>query len=200
MKKLIGLSILGLLAIACSSNPNKAEKIKTDMDKKEEISGDTTLGVKDGQMVVQKKVMMNEELRKLQIEVYSLEDKVYGNRNYGSLGLYGVLRQCRMDLADKKNGGDGKLIWTEPMERVTANEDDYKIGVDEKDKLVGVNEEFLKDRITRFRGYRNVLEKRNDEYEEKLAICQADLKSRKHDVEAAAAAAAKAEASAGKSN
>lgn len=185
MKKIIGLSVLVLMVVACA-NKHKAEKIETNIEKKDAITGDTALGVKDGNMVVQKKVMMNEELRRLQNDVYSLEDRVYGNRNYGSLGLYGVLRQCRANLADKKNGGDGKLIWTEPIDRVTDKEEDFQIGVDEKDKIVGVKEEFLKDRIERFRKYRNVLEKRQDEYEDKLAVCQAELKSRKFEAAAAA--------------
>ncbi len=168
-----------MLNAACSSNPYKAEKVETNIDKKTEVTSDTALGVKDGNMVVQKKVMMNEELRKLQNEVYSLEDRVYGNRQYGSLGLYGVLRSCRSELADKKNGGDGKLVWTEPIERVTSNEEEFKVGIDEKDKIVGIKEEFLKDRIDRFRNYRNVLEKRQDEYETKVEVCQTELKSKK---------------------
>jgi hypothetical protein len=127
---------------------------------------------------------MSEELRKLQYDVYELEDRVYGNRKYGSLGLYGVLKKCKVELSDKKNGGDGKLIWTEPIDRVTDRDEDYKMGLDERDKLVGVSEEFLKDRITKFRNYRNVLEKRQDEYEEKLAVCQVDLRGRKADREA----------------
>lgn len=174
------VSMLWLFA-ACSHNPSKAEKIETAIDKKEVVTGDTAVGVKDGNMIVQKKVMMSEEVRRLQNDVYSLEDRVYGNRTYGSQGLYGVLRDCRMQVADKSNGGDGKLIWTEPVDRVTDKEEDFKLGIDEKDKIVGVSEEFLKDRIVRFRNYRNVLEKRQDEYEEKLAICQTELKSKKFD-------------------
>lgn len=176
------VALLGLLLLtACSSNPHKAEKIETKMDKSEVVSGDDSVGIKDGNMVVQRKVNMAEELRRIQIEVYSLEDRVYGNRKYGSLGLYGVLRDCRLSLSDKGNGGDGKLKWTEPIDRVTDKEDEFKIGIDEKEKLVGVSEEFLKDRLVRFRGYRNTLEKRQDEYDEKLAICQTDLKAKKFD-------------------
>lgn len=170
---------LGLIVVGCSSNPHKAEKIETNIEKKDQVSGDTSLGVKDGNMIVQKKVAMNEELRRIQYEVYEMEDHVYGNRKYGSLGLYGVLRDCKMQTSDPKNGGDGKLKWTEPIDRVTDKEDDFKIGLDEKDKLVGVSEEFLKDRIERFRGYKQVLMKRQDEYEEKVQICKADLKARK---------------------
>jgi hypothetical protein len=170
---------LALALVGCAGSPHRAEKVKTDLDKVEAVNGDTVVGVKDGNMVVQRKVMMSEELRRLQNEVYGLEDKVYGNRQYGSLGLYGVLKQCRLELADKKNGGDGKMVWTEPIERVTEKEEALKIGYDEKEKLVGVSEEFLKDRIERFRQHRNVLEKRQDEYEEKISICQLELKSRK---------------------
>lgn len=167
-----------LLFTACASNPNKAKEIETKMDNASNISGDTALGVKDGNMVVQKKVLMNEELRKLQYEVYELEDRVYGNRKYGSLGLYGVLRDCRLQLSDPKNGGDGKLKWTEPIDRVTDKEEEFKIGLDEENKLVGISEEFLTDRIKRFKNYKSILNKREDEYEEKVAICKADLKAK----------------------
>lgn len=176
--KAFGLTLaFGLLLSACSSNPHKAEKVETKIENDDQISGDTKVGVKDGNMVVQRKVQMNEEVRRLQYEVYELEDRVYGNRKYGSLGLYGVLRDCRMQLSDPKNGGDGKLKWTEPIDRVTDKEEEFKIGLDEKDKLVGVSEEFLKDRIERFRGYKGVLTKRQDEYEEKVQICKAELKA-----------------------
>ncbi len=178
MKNQILLAILSLTIWSCSSNPHKAEKIETDVENGQTLNSETTLGVKDGNMVVQRKVDMNEELRKLQYEVYELEDRVYGNRKYGSLGLYGVLRDCKSQLADPKNGGEGKLIWTEPMDRVTDKEDDFKIGIDEQNKLVGVTEEFLKDRIERFRGYKKLLNKRQDEYEEKVAICKTDLKAK----------------------
>jgi len=166
---------------ACSHNPNKAEKIDTKIEKSDKVSGDTAIGVKDGNMIVQKKVRMNEELRSLQNDVYELEDHVYGNRKYGSLGLYGVLKDCRTQIADKENGGDGHLMWTEPIDRVTDKEDDFKVGLDEKDKLVGVSEEMLQDRIARFRNYKNVLQKRQDEYDEKVSICKTELKSRRSD-------------------
>ena len=163
----------------CRSNPHKAEKINTDLQKSSEVTGDTKVGIKGGNMIVQKKVQMNEELRRLQYEVYELEDRVYGNRKFGSKGLYGALKTCREEIVSKKNGGNGKLMWTEPVDRVTDKEDEFNIGVDEKDRLVGVSEEFLKDRITRFNKYRTTLLKRQDEYEEKLEVCDADLKAKK---------------------
>ena len=174
-----GIAVVVLGLSSCATNKNKAVAVDTKVENATSISGDTSMGIKDGNMVVQKKVMMNEELRRIQYEVYELEDHVYGNRRYGSLGLYGVLRDCKLQLSDPANGGDGKLMWTEPIERVTDKEDDFKIGLDEERKLVGVSEEFLLDRINRFKGYKNLLSKRQDEYDEKVAICQTDLKSRK---------------------
>src|SRR4051812_15524191 len=153
MKFQIFLLSSTLILSACSHNPNKARSIDTELQKSSEVKGDEQIGVKDGNLVVQKKVLMAEELRRLQTDVYELEDRVYGNRKYGSLGLYGVLKDCRKKAADRKNGGEGKLIWTESIQRVTEKEEDFKIGLDEKDKIVGVSEEFLKDRMTRFQSY-----------------------------------------------
>jgi hypothetical protein len=110
-----------------------------------------------------------------------LEEQVYGNEAFKTLGLYGVLKDCRLQLTDKKNGGDGKLIWTEPLDRVTSKEEEFKIGVDEHDKLVAVSEEFIKDRIARFKEYKSLLTKRQLEYQQKVDICTAELNARKYD-------------------
>lgn len=169
--------------VACSTNPHKAEKIDTEIEKQEKMTGEQSIGVKDGNMIFQKKVNMAEELRRLQVDVYTLEDKVYGNRKFGSQGLYGNLKSCRKDLVDPKNGGNGKLKWTEPLDRVTDKEEEFKIGLDDKDKIVGVSEEFLKDRIERFKDYQRVLHKREDEYAEKVEICEAELKAQRHALE-----------------
>lgn len=178
-------AIFGL--VGCKSNPHKAREIETKMEKEAGTVGDEKIGVKDGNMVVQKKVQMNEELRRMQYEVFELEDRVYGNRKYGSKGLYGALKACREELVSKKLGGTGKLMWTEPIDRVTDKETEFNVGVDEQEKIVGVSEEFLKDRIARFNKYRSILQKRQDEYEEKLEICDADLKAKKEGLQGASA-------------
>ena len=176
--------IIGALAMAaavtgCRHNPNKAEKLDTTLKKEQDLGANEKIGVKNGNMIVQKKVQMNEELRRLQYEVYELEDRVFGNRKYGGKGLYGALKGCREESVSKKLGGDGKLVWTEPADRVTDREDEFNVGLDEKDKIVAISEEFLRDRLSRFQKYRQILLKRQDEYEEKLEICDADLKSKK---------------------
>ena len=171
----------GLVFVGCAHNPNKAEKIDTKVENEAMVSGDTRVGVKEGNMVVQRKVMMNEELRRIQNEVYELEDHVYGNRKYGSLGLYGVLKDCRTQTSNRDNGGSGKLAWTEPLDRVTDKDEDMNVGLDDHQNLIGVNEEMLKTRIERFRGYKSILQKREDEYEDKVAICKNELRNRKSD-------------------
>lgn len=182
MKYVISISVLVLMG--CASNPNKAVSIDTRMDKQQPVSGDGSIGVKEGNLVFQRKVLMSEELRSLQIEVYELEDHVYGSAKFGSLGIYGVLKTCRRDLASKDNGGDGKLSFTETMDRVTDKETEFKIGYDEHDQLVGISEEFLKDRMTRFQGYRKVLQGREAELEQKVDICRLALKSNQYDLTA----------------
>jgi hypothetical protein len=179
---------LPLLALAmtitfsgCAKSPHKAEKIETKVDNSEKIRQEEEVGVKNGNMVVQKKTLMSEELRRLQYEVFEMEDHVYGNRKYGSQGLYGVLKDCRKSLASKEYGGTGKLLWTEPLDRITDKEEEWKVGLDEKNKIVGVNEEFLKDRIARFQEYKRILQKRDEEYQDKVDICKAELKTRKTD-------------------
>ena len=165
----------------CASNPNKPTNVETKMEKQATINNEESLGMKDGKVIVQRKVLLSEELRNLEIEVYTAEDRIYGNRKYGSLGMYGVLKQCRLDLTDRKNGGNGKLLWTEPIDRLTEKDPDYKIGIDEKDDLVTVSEETIVDRIARFQKYQDILRDREDSYQEKLDICKAELSSRQFD-------------------
>lgn len=170
---------LGLAA--CSSNPHKAKKIDTELEGAQKTLGDEKLGLKDGEMILQKKVLLSEELRKLQVDVHELEDRVYGNQKYGSWGMYGTLKNCRKDLSKKSNGGDGKLKWIEKVERPTESIDDFKIGLDEKDKLVAVKQEYLMDRIANYKKFKKQLKSREIDFQEKIDICKTNLASQKYD-------------------
>jgi hypothetical protein len=189
--KSISLILLGLAFVACSS-AHKAKDIDTKVDLTAPVNNNAVIGVKDGDMVYQRKVMMNEQLRALELEVYNLEAKVYGGPRYlDNRGLYGVLKDCRAEASEAKNGGDGKLLWTEKREYLTADDDFAKIGIEDKKKIVGVSEEFLRDRLERFQGYKNVLYNRQEEYETKIKVCELDLQ--KNAATAKAARAAKAD-------
>lgn len=168
------------LNVGCAANPHKAEKIDTEVRLSASVANDQVIGVKSGNMIVQKKFLMSEELRKLQNEVYELEARVYGGpRYYDNNGLYGYLRNCYKTQA---LAGDRKLIkMPEAREYVVPESEETKIGLDEKDKIVGVNEEFLKDRIERFATYRKILRDRAAEYEDRISMCELATHSTKED-------------------
>jgi hypothetical protein len=180
MRTLAGLAA-GMVLVACSHNPHKATKVDTNLAQSERVSGNQSLGIKSGDMVVQGKVEMREKLRDLQNEVYALEDKVYGNRKFDSKGLFGELRSCKSKLASRQFGGSGTLVWAEPLDRVTDKEEELKIGLDENNQLVGVQEEYLKDRINRFLGYKRILQKREDEFHQSLGECRAQAREKEVD-------------------
>ncbi len=165
--------------IGCAHDKNKAEKIDTSLKYAEPITGNEKVGVKNGDLVVQKKVLMSEQLRDLQNKVYSLQDRVYGNRDYGSEGLWGALRKCRAKLVSPAMGGDGHLMWTEPRDLVVHSDKDYTIGLDDQNRIVGLTTEYLKDRITRFEQYKSILDKREDQLQTKLDVCDTELAAAK---------------------
>lgn len=171
-----------LFLLSCQHDPYRAKKINTQLKKSSSVRGNEKIGVKNQQLIIQKKVMINEQLRQLQNDVHELEDKVYGNKKYGSEGLYGHLKRCKRRLSSKEYGGDGKLIWTEAPERITDKEQKWNIGFDEKGQLVGVSKEFLKNRIEKFRNHKHVLEQREMEYKEKIEICETTVQAKIHDM------------------
>ncbi|MBT4762145.1 MAG: hypothetical protein HOO06_10640 [Bdellovibrionaceae bacterium] len=181
MKKLTLILSIFLLS-ACASDLKKRNEVKdldTKLESGKKVAGDDTLGIRDNTMVVQKKVELAEELRRLENLVYGMEYEVYGNREYGTVGLYGVYRDCKGEVNSTKFGGSGKLIPVEPPAPVIKEERDLKFGKDEKGNLVGISEEYLSERIDRFKKYRKLLRKRRQEYETKVRICENNLKDAK---------------------
>jgi hypothetical protein len=163
---------LAFLATACASNKNKAEKMDTQLEKQQNVSGGTTVGLRDGNVVVQRKVKLAEELRKLEGEVFAAENELYGNEQYGTTGLQGHYKECLKKLADPRIGGSGKITPIASSAPVTENEQELKFAIDEKEELVGVSEEMLRDRIKRFQGYRSVLRERKGEISTNLELCE----------------------------
>lgn len=187
MKKVLCLASFMILG-ACASKLEKRNTID-DMDTKlkdeKKVSGGDKLGTRDDKVVVQRKVMLAEELRDLENETYAMEYEVYGNRKYGTKGLYGVYRDCHTDLGSYSLGGTGKMKPLEPAQPVITEDPFFKFGRDEEGELVGVNEEFLSERIDRFKKYRKLLTKRRNEYELKVRICENDLKNARYKAEKA---------------
>lgn len=178
-------SILLIAGLACSSKEKSHEEksevkeVTTVLENQQKIAGDDTMGVRDNKVVIQKKVLLAEELRRMENETYAMEYQVYGNREYGTKGLYGVYRDCKTDVNSPEFGGQGKVEPVEPPAPVVKEDPFFQFGKDEKGVLVGVSEEFLSERIERFKKYKTVLEKRLMEYETKVRICENDLKNAK---------------------
>jgi len=187
--KFIFALILALYFVGCSSNPNKAEKIDTELEKAQQMgSGQMGLNDKD-EMVFRRKVKLASYLRELQQDVYELETFVYGNSSLGRPGQYGALRDCRDFTRSKNLKGDGKVS---PMPKklvLTTKEDptisdilnktrDGKIGLDEKKEVVAIADEYILDRIKRFESHKESYLKQKEQFEEDLRICNAEIKEK----------------------
>ncbi len=180
MKSFLSLIVALLLVsvFGCSSR-HKAKDLDTKLEN--EAGGAQKVGVRDGKMVVLSRVDIVEKLRTVQNETYALEDKVYGTRKLGSLGLYGELKTCERQRASRQRGGSGTLVWSEPLDRLTDKEEEMKIGLDENKELIGLKDEYLRDRLERFQGYKLILQKRQDEFTDRIENCQTALKDREVD-------------------
>lgn len=163
----VACAALGLSA--CASK-DKARDIETNLEKSQRVQGEN-LGVKDGNVVVQRKVMLSEELRKLQREVFEKEYRLYGNPQ-GSKGLRDQLKDCYQRLADPRIGGNGKLKDVQREDRLTKNETEFKFGIDENKQLVSISEEGLSSRIARFKSYNNAYDERLHEMGGDIEVCE----------------------------
>jgi hypothetical protein len=180
--KRLALLLVCLSAVSCASKHEKASQVTerdTRMKDEKNVREGQKLGVKDDKVVVQRKVMLSEQLRDLENATWSMQFDVYGNRQYGTIGTYGAFKECRAELDSPQFGGRGKMQPIEPAEEIIKDEPLGEFTKDENGDLVGVTEEFLSERIERFQRYRALLEKRRQEYETKLEICENDLKSAK---------------------
>jgi hypothetical protein len=121
-------------------------------------------------------VAQKESLQSLQNSVYALEDKIYGVKKLGTLGSYGELKNCRRKLASRQYGGSGDLLWTEPLDRVTVKETDVKVT---NSKLTTPDE--VQNQLMRFRGYKTILQRRSDEYDQSIIECKSEVAKKELD-------------------
>jgi hypothetical protein len=175
------LFVLGALS-ACSSGvrkPVQVENLKTKLEVIQPLQSNhsSTVGLRDGVVIVQSKKSVPESIRKLENSVFILEDEIYGNRMLGNPGLYGVLKKCLMQLSDKRIGGNGKLISIENEDRPTMRDDEIRFGLDEQGRVVSVNEESAADHMARYMEYHKVLTERRREFETRIDVCDQDYRN-----------------------
>ncbi|MDG0815757.1 YajG family lipoprotein [Bdellovibrio svalbardensis] len=190
MKKVSSLLLpitASFILAACASNPNKAEKLNTEIQKTDDMGGGTVIGLNEkDEMVMQKKIRLADYVRQLQFEVYGLEDTIYGGDESGNRGLWGVLEECQTKENSAEMGGEGTYVKMPEKARLTDREDQFqKIGLDEKKNLVAVSTDYLRDRIRRFENYKATYKKRKDWYETQVKICNANLERKTYNAKQA---------------
>ncbi|AFY00706.1 hypothetical protein [Bdellovibrio bacteriovorus] len=165
MKKvwLAGLVIAGL--VGCSSK----DKLDTELEDAQ-LMGRETVGKRDDNYVVQEKKNLIHHLQEVQTDVYTMEENIYGNRDLGNKGKYGVLRDCKIEAAPQAGGKVDivpKNILTEEENKLSR-----QTGVDESGTLVTLREEDLSQRLKRFEGYKTAYEKQEEWFDSEIQACR----------------------------
>jgi hypothetical protein len=130
------------------------------------------MGVRDDQVVIQKRSYLESELARLASQTSDLQETIYGKSRQEAGGLWDELRRCRQKLADPRLGGTGQPDAQEKWENIVDNSDDMKYVVDKYNTVMSVNEEEVSQRLVRFRKYKAVLSDKYDSYKDKLESCQ----------------------------
>jgi hypothetical protein len=140
--------------------------------KKIEISDKQAIGMKkDGEeLIYQKKSNVLAELTKTEEDVFQLQDKVYGTKEYNSKGLYGQFLACRKKKAIKT--GDLSRL---PDKSPVIEDDKVKLVIDKNTgRAIGFTEEALQNRLDRFKNYKTVLYERQEEVEQLIEKCEVE--------------------------
>ncbi len=174
----VSLLSLALTTISGCANRNKADIVDTGLEKQAHVTAGQgeSVGVRDKEFVLQKKKNLGEELRRLEENVRELDDRVYGNRDFDTYGIWGKLRDCRNSLKEKNSDFDPGS-----MERVSDSEyllnwkanSDAKAAIEKSsEKLVAMSEEDLDDHIKKLNKVKSHLQEREDEINDKLSRCR----------------------------
>jgi len=122
--------------------------------------------------VIQKKVYLEEEMRKLQDDIEDLENNIYGKSRKDPGGLWAKLQECRVRTADPRIGGTGMPEPMENWEKISETDPDVNYRVDDKKNVVVVSEEELGARISNLNKTKRVLERRFGEFKDKVDSCE----------------------------
>ncbi len=170
---LVLIPLFTLFLPGCSSEEKKRETtVNTQLNSSKVVDPDVSVGLRgEDQIVYQKKYNLVGELVKLQDEVYILQEKVYGNPDYDSKGLYGKALECR----SAKALVTGELSFV-PDKTPVIEEDQIKVVQDQNKDLIGFHEEDLQKRLSRFKEYKSVLYSRQSQIENYIEKCLLDLR------------------------
>jgi predicted nuclease with TOPRIM domain len=168
--------LVGLFLVGCASQEEKVSLDETQKLDREFVAGtgnkNETVGEKDGTIVIQKKVSLQEDMSKVADDIDDLENSIYGLSRKDPGGLWLKLKECRKKVSDVRLGGNGVPDSMEAWEKPSATETDTKYRLDKKKYVVAVSEEQLEDRLTKLKNTKNTLERRYSEFKDKLDACE----------------------------
>ena len=173
-KKAIALAVSALFVAGCASKKvslEEPEKMDRTLNANTGQRGEK-VGVRDDKVIVQKKIYLEEELRKLQDDIEDLENNIYGKTRKDPGGLWLKLQECRKQLSDPRVGGSSVPEPMEVWEKISENDPDYNYRVDDKNNVVAVSEEELDSRISNLKKTKRVLDRRFADYKEKADSCE----------------------------
>lgn len=175
MKTFFSLALMALIA-GCSSTPDPTEPFDKKYNSTTNERGET-VGMKDDQIVIKKKVYLEERLSTLENEVNDLQRVIYGESKRFPGGTWAAVKDCRKRSADPRVGGSGTPEAQEPWEDITKTEEEFKFKADDNDNVIGYSEEQLNARITRFKKYKRILDDRYESFRKKLDGCEAEYQT-----------------------
>jgi hypothetical protein len=172
------LAVAGLFTVGCASKkvsldePEPLDKTLNSRtsDRSEQV------GVRGDNIVVQKKMYLEEELNGLQSKIRDLENDVYGESVRDPGGLYLRLQTCRRRMADPRIGGTGTSEPMEPWEKPSETDVDFDYRVDKKKNVVAVTEEELGQRLANLKKTKRVMDQRYQEFQRKAENCEQKYK------------------------
>jgi len=165
-----------LLAGGCASSSKTTEKFDKDLNVRTEDSRER-VGTKDDKVIIQKKVYLEEELWKLNTDVQEMENSIYGRSRRDPGGLWESLKVCRQNLADPRVGGTGKPEQMEKWGKVSEREDDYEYKIDSRNNLIGVSEEKLEERISRYQKHKRILGDAFERFRGEMDSCESNYRA-----------------------
>ncbi len=171
---LIALSALALTG--CGSKEKKVsmdepEKLEREYVNKTDARNET-VGEKDGSIVIQKKMSLEEDMARVRDAINDAESSIYGSSRQDPGGMWLKLKECRKKVSDARLGGNGVPEAMEKWEKISATDPELKYRVEGKKKVVAVSEEQLEDRLGHMKNVKNILDRRYEEFKDKLDACE----------------------------
>lgn len=156
------------LVVSCSSQQPNILKSDQPIETPINFTGDGQMGFRDGKVVIQKRIYLEERLTQLAYEAKELSRLAEF--------YFDKLKSCQERLADPRIGGNGKVYLTK-LERRNFEPALRYVHDKDKNSVVAVAEEELSSRITRLEKERDILHAERFSFEDKNEECESQYRA-----------------------